>query len=200
MVRTRTRLTREQRRAQLIDLGVQVVGRSSFDDVSIDDVAAAAGISRSLLFHYFPTRRDFLVAVAEASAEELLAATDTDPSLRPGERLRQGLERYLDYVGSRREAYLSLVRGATGGDPALQEVFDRTRQRNAERVLEGLGFAWASAPPLVRLAVRSWVAFVEEASVSWLAGDGEVARDDVVTLAEQALSDLLERTADLTVP
>lgn len=199
MAATGTRLSREERRAQLIALGVEMIGASSFDDVSIDDVAEAAGISRSLLFHYFPTKRDFLVAVARAGAEELLAATATDPDRSAEEQLREGLERYLDYVAERRGAYLSLVRGASGGDPALQEVFDRTRQVMAERLLEGLGLDWDAAPPLLRVAVRGWIAFVEEASVTWLGGE-DVTRDDLVELNLSALRDVFLPAVGVTAP
>jgi AcrR family transcriptional regulator len=185
-----TRLTREERRAQLVALGIEMIGASSFDEVSVDDVAAAAGISRSLLFHYFPTKRDFHVAVAAASADEFLAATAPDPSLPTAPQLRDSLERYFDYVGARRHAYVSLVRGATGGDDAMREVFDRTRQVIADRILAGFGTSRDDAPPLLQLAVRGWVAFAEEVSVAWLAGHG-TSRAEVIDLLEQTLFDVV---------
>ncbi len=186
------RLKPEERRAQLIALGVELVGASSFDAVSVDDVAAAAGISRSLLFHYFPTRADFLVAVAEAAAEELFEATAPDPSVPPDEQLRAGLSTFLDYIEARREAYLSLVRGAAGGEAGLQAVFDRTRDRITERVIDGMSEllpADTLRDPRLRMAVRGWVAFNEEVAQVWLSGE-PIGRDELLELMANSLAAL----------
>ena len=83
----RTRLEPEARRAQLVELGLRMLDSRPLDQVTTDAVAAAAGISRALVFHYFPTKRDFHVAVAEAAGEELLARTAPDPALPPSERI-----------------------------------------------------------------------------------------------------------------
>lgn len=181
------RLSRQQRREQLIELGVQLVAARSFDEVSIDDVAAAAGISRSLLFHYFPTKRDFQVAVAERGAQELLEATALDPDLTPLEQLDASLHAYATYVEQRRDSYLALVRGATSGDEGMRAVYDRTRQQIADRVLEGIGMDPDRAPVLLRVAVRGWVAFVEETFVVWLDRDAGIPRERLIALARTGL-------------
>src|SRR5688500_11987499 len=180
------RLRSDQRRTQLVEIGMRLVAASSFDAVPIDRVAKEAGISRSLLFHYFPDKRAFQVAVAEASANELLAATEPDPTLPPDERLRASLHAYDDYVSERDEAFVSLIRGATGGDPRLREVFDRAHTVVANRILEGVGIGPGTESALLRIAVRGWVAFLEEAVVVWLAS-GEPSQEELVELLEAAL-------------
>lgn len=180
-----SRLTREERRAQLIDLGMRMVEASSFDEVSVDDVATEAGISRSLLFHYFPTKRDFQVALAEQAARDLLERVAPDPDLDPLERLRGGARAYIDYVTERRKAYLSLVRGAAGGDDAMRAVFDGTRAQIAEWLLHGLGHAPQTAPQELLLAARGWVALLEEMCVVWLQTDA-LQRDEFIDLMERA--------------
>ena len=182
----RTRMTREQRRAQLIELGMQAVMGSSFDEVSVEQVADAAGISRGLLFHYFPTRRDFLVAIAEAGAQQLLEVTEPDPGLDPLAQLRTGMAAYVGFIVERRDAYVSLVRGAAGGDPAMLEVVTRTRAAVVRRVLEGLGTPPEDATPRMRIALHGWLGFVEEAAIAWLGEADPPPR--------QALLDTCERT------
>lgn len=184
MVATGARLSREARREQLVTLGHDLVATSSFEEVSVDDVAAAAGISRGLLFHYFPTKRDFQVAVAELAAHRLLEATVTDPEAPVLDQLRDGTERFLDHVSERREAYLSLVRGAAAGEPALRAVSERTRDQLAQRVFDGLGLDDISAD--VRLVVRGWVAASEEMVVTWLV-DAQVSRERLVDLLGDGL-------------
>lgn len=159
------------------------------DQVAIDEIAAEAGISRGLLFHYFPTKRDFHVAVVQAAADDLCARTEPDPAAPPAERLRGSLEAFVDYVSENRDAYVSLLRGTAGGDPALRAVIDATRSRFAGRVLGGLGVA-DPAPPRLRLAARAWVAFTEEATLDWLAHE-DLGRKELIELLDESLAALL---------
>ena len=186
----RTRLDPEARRAQLVGLGRRMLSTRPLDQVAIDDIAAEAGISRGLLFHYFPTKRDFHVAVARAAADDLLARTDSDPALPPTARLRAGVEAFVDHVAGNRAAYVAFIRGSGGGDPQLAEVYDRTRAAFTDRVLDGLGVP-PPVPPRLRATVRGWVALTEEVTVHWLtpgpSGGGDLDRSDVVDLVEEAL-------------
>lgn len=180
------RLSPVQRRAQLVEIGLRLIERSSFDAVPIDRVAEEAGISRSLLFHYFPTKRDFQVAVAEAGMRGLLAATEPDETLPPEQRLRASLEATVDYVSARAQSFTAVVRGASGGDPALQDVADRAHSVVASRVLGGMGVGEETETPLLRIAVRGWLAFLEEAIVVWLASGG-ATKEEIVRMLESAL-------------
>lgn len=197
MSTTRTRMTREQRREQLLELGMQAVVDASFDELSVEQVADAAGISRGLLFHYFPTRRDFLVAIAEAGADQLLEVTAPDPGLEPIAQLRTGMAAFVDYIVERRKAYVSLVQGAAGGDPAMRQVVRRTRQRLVDRLLDGVGLSPDAAPPTVRLGLHGWLGFVEEAAITWLESDDAPPRQDLLDLAERMFVAVVADTAGL---
>ena len=179
----RTRLDPEARRAQLVELGLQMLSTRPLDQVAIDDIAARAGISRGLLFHYFPTKRDFHVAVAQAAAQELLDRTAPDPRLPPMARLQASVEAFVGHVTDNRDAYVAFIRGSSGGDPQMLQVYEATRSAFTERVLDELDVA---VTPRLRAAVRGWVALTEEVTVDWLSR-GELARDEVVELVDDAL-------------
>src|SRR3954469_5977575 len=83
----RARLSTDARREQLVALGIDIFSERPFDEVSIDGIAAAAGISKGLLYHYFPSKRDFYVAVIRSAADEMQALTEPDPALEPRDRL-----------------------------------------------------------------------------------------------------------------
>ena len=185
----RTRLDPDARRAQLVALGLRMLSTRPLDKVAIDDIAAEAGISRGLLFHYFPTKRDFHVAVARAAAADLLARTDIGSDLPPIQRLRANVEAFVDYVTDNRDAYVAFIRGSSGGDPQLLEVYEDTRRAFTDRVLDGLGLT-SPFPDRLRLAVRGWVAFTEEVTDDWLSG-GSLDRDEVVDLIDEALLALI---------
>ncbi len=181
----RTRLDPEARRSQLVGHGLRMLSTRPLDKVAIDDIAAEAGISRGLLFHYFPTKRDFHVAVAQAAAQELLDRTDPDPDLPLTRRLRAGVEAFVDHVTDNRDAYVAFIRGSSGGDPQLLQVYEATRAAFTDRVLDGLGVT-SPVPPRLRAAVRGWVALTEEVTVDWLSS-GTLERDEVITLIDDAL-------------
>ncbi|GAC1540272.1 MAG: TetR/AcrR family transcriptional regulator [Acidimicrobiales bacterium] len=191
----RTRLAHSARRAQLVAVGVELLRSRPLDQLSLEDVAAAAGISRALPFHYFSTRNDFLVAVVGFASEQLLEATNPDPAMPPLARLRHGLEGYIDYIEGNATAYIALVRGAAGADEELRAVFDATREVIVDRILEGLGLIEENG--LTRLAIRGWLGMVEETAVSWLRLRN-LSRADVVWLLDEALVRTIGAIAERT--
>src|SRR5687768_5906866 len=107
----RRRLSADDRRKQLVGIGLMMLRAQPIHELSIDAVAAEAGISRGLLFHYFPTKRDFYIAVMRAAGRRLLRVTKPDASLPPADQLRQMLLAFVAFVGRRRDSYISFVRG-----------------------------------------------------------------------------------------
>ena len=214
----RTRLSPEARRTQLVELGLQMLSTRSLDNLVIEDIAAAAGISRGLLFHYFPSKREYREAVVRAAAADLLDHVAPDPTLPLAEQLRSAVTAFVDYVTANRDSYVALVRGASGGDPGLRAVFDETRSVIVTRVVDHLALLSGAMPPRrVRLAIRGWVAFAEEVVLDWLAlqpvdtsDDAEAApadvdapdldRDGIVEMLDGALLALVASAAASTRP
>jgi AcrR family transcriptional regulator len=171
----------------------------SLDDLAIEDIAAAAGISRGLLFHYFPSKRDYREAVVRAAATDLLAHAIPPPDVPVSERLRAGIVAYVDYVSDNRDGYVSMLRGAAGGDPGLRQVFDETRSAIAANIVDQIAELGAAEPPTrVRLAVRGWVAYGEEVVLDWLSDPdppADLDRAGIADLLEQALLALVASAA-----
>lgn len=189
----RERLDVDERRAQLVALGLELFSRRSYDEVSIDELARAGGVSKGLLYHYFPTKRDLYVAALRHAGERLLAETDTAAGPAdepPAARLRRGLATYLDFVEQHGGAYTALIRGGLGADPGIVAVLDETRNGFVERILADL--PRGRGRPLVRLAVRGWIGFVEAAVLDWQA-HRRVARNELLTLLTATLFDIVAR-------
>lgn len=182
----RKRLSAAERRAQLIEIGTRHVEAGSFDSLSTDAVSDDAGISRGLLFHYFPTRDDFVCAIAEAAAQDLLDRTAPDQTAPVREQWRSGLERYLDFVAAYPDGYVSLIQGAVGRSAQIQAVVDRTRDEFADRILRTLDLDVASAPPSLRYLARGYISFIEAVVVEWVrdTADGRPSRQAVLDLCE----------------
>jgi AcrR family transcriptional regulator len=180
----RARLSTDARREQLVALGVEMFSERPFDEVSIDDIAASAGISKGLLYHYFPSKRDFYVEVVRHSADEMQAVTETDPDLAPLERLSEGLDKYLAYVETHARGYSTVLRAGIGSDREVAAIVEEVRATMVARILDD--FPGESAPG-IRIAVRGWVGFAEAASLEWLERR-ELTRDELRDLLIQALT------------
>lgn len=186
---TRTRRTPEERRAQLLDLGVQMLAERPLAELSMEELAGAAGISKALVFHYFGSKAEFQVAVASAAADEFFAVTEPDPTLDLDGQLDQSMCAFVRYVSDHREGYLMLVRGVSGGDGALGGLFTHTRDRFVRRIVDKLGPVDVGAP-LLHLAVRGWVAFAEEVTVGW-ADDPTTSEDELLVLLRDSLTQIV---------
>ncbi|HEY8502777.1 MAG TPA: helix-turn-helix domain-containing protein, partial [Solirubrobacterales bacterium] len=75
----RSRMSTDARREQLLAAGTDLLGRRPYDEVSIGEIAAAAGVSKGLLYHYFPTKKDFVLAALRRGEDELSQLTAPDP-------------------------------------------------------------------------------------------------------------------------
>jgi AcrR family transcriptional regulator len=173
-----TRLDVDERRRRLLELGTDLFARFSYDELSMATIAREAGISKALLYHYFPGKQAYFAATLEEKAAELSALTEPDPSLPPVEQLTASLGTFLGWVEDNREAYGKLVRSAAA-IPEVREVVDRVRDMTSARILEGIagGRADAAAPPL-RTAVRGWLWFMDGAILDWVE-HGDLTRDQL---------------------
>jgi AcrR family transcriptional regulator len=191
----RVRLNPEARRAQLIELGVEMLATRTLDELSVEDIAQQAGISRGLLFHYFSSKQEFHVEVARAAAHELLRRTQPDPSLGPVDSLRTSLTAFVDYVEENPDNYTSLVRGAASGDAEMRAIFDETRASLAGRVIAIVGDMGVSMGPRAELAVHGWVAFAEACVIGWL-GTHAFGREHLLDLLTKALPAVVVASSD----
>jgi len=183
------RRTAGDRRAQLVEIGLELLPTTPVQDLTIDEVARRAGISRSLLFHYFASKSEYYTAVVSAAAALLRDHVVPRPGTPPTGQLPGMLDRFVSWVETYRDSYVAFVRGAHAGDPAVAEVYEDTREQLVEVAL-----AAVRLPDGVRQRqlVRSWFAFTEDLVLQW-------TREPTMSRAEllDLITDVLNR---LTVP
>ena len=191
--RGRTRLTPEQRRTQLLDLGVSLLATRSLDELTIDVLAEEAGISRGLLYHYFGNKHDFREAVVRRAVADLIEQTAPPEGGEPLERLLASVAAYVDYVVANYQGYVSIVRGAAGGNETLRQVYEETRDALTDRIFtEDAQGEIIPDTPAARLMVRGWSAMGEEMVLTWVADPRGVTRDQLLESLSASLPALVD--------
>jgi len=190
----RIRLHIDQRRAQLIEMGIDLFSKHAYESISIDGLAEAAKISKGLLYHYFGTKRDFYVETVRAASRRLRLLTAPDPALPPRARLRAAVEAHLRYIQEHGAVYHAVYRSGLGIAPEIQSILEEHRTIMIRYLLEAIGVT--KPRPLLRAALRAWVAMVEGASLDWIANPS-VARDDLRELLVAGYAGLLLKTVEL---
>jgi AcrR family transcriptional regulator len=159
----------EERRQQLIGVALELFSRRSPDEVSIDEIAAAAGISRPLVYHYFPGKLSLYEAALKRAAEDL-AGRFAEPHEGPlGSRMLRVMRRFFDFVDDHGPGFSALMRGGPAvGSSATNALIDSVRQAAYDQILSHLGVP--DPPARLELVVRSWISLAESTALIWLDG------------------------------
>lgn len=120
------RLPRADREAQLVDIALSHFAREGYHAVSVDQVAAEAGVTKPLVYAYFGSKEGLFVASAERAAERLIAALQASAELHTDPELRMwfGCLEVFKFIEEHREAwavlYLPESPGGPFGGPAVR--------------------------------------------------------------------------------
>jgi AcrR family transcriptional regulator len=178
------RLDVDERRAQLLEVGTELFAKHSFEELSMAQIAREAGISKALLYHYFPSKEKFFKAALAEAAAELAERTVPDESLPPLEQLRGSTRVFVEWIGERGPAYMKLVQ-SIGAVPELRETVTGIRDFTSARILDGL-VPEADRTPAKRAAVRAWLWFMDGVLLDWI----EHGDRDADAVADQLVSSL----------
>ncbi len=159
----------EERRQQLIGVALELFSRRSPDEVSIDEIASAAGISRPLVYHYFPGKLSLYEAALTRASDDL-ANRFVEPRQGPlGARLLRVTHRFFDFVDEHGPGFSALMRGGPAvGSSRTNALVDGVRQAAYVQILSHLDVD--TAPARLELVIRSWISLAESTALLWLDG------------------------------
>jgi AcrR family transcriptional regulator len=159
------RLDVDERRRQLLERGAELFTSHPYEALTMSRIASEVGISKALLYHYFPSKRAYFEETLSAAAEQLRERTEPDPDLPPLEQLKGSLEAFLTLIEENAVAYRNLMDSATSVTD-IRELVNDVRQKTAKRILEGL--YPQGAPAKARTAVSGWLWFMDGACLDWI--------------------------------
>jgi AcrR family transcriptional regulator len=169
MSEPRRRLSPEDRRSELLALGAKVFGERPYDEVRIDEIAERAGVSRALMYHYFPDKRAFFAAVVKAEGDRLFEATNT-PAVAGQtlfEQLRTGVLAYLRYDEQHPHGAWAAYVGMGTSDPVLRSIEDTDNERQVNRIMARINLALdgdldCKVERDIRITMYGWLAMTME--------------------------------------
>ncbi|MGW7139859.1 TetR/AcrR family transcriptional regulator [Streptomyces xanthophaeus] len=173
------------RRAELIATGRKLFADTSYDALSMDDIAKHAGVAKGLIYYYFKSKRGYYLAIVEDSVAGLVARAGRDTDLPSAERVRRTVDGYLHYAEHHHAAYRTIVTGGVGSDAEVLAIRDAVREELVATIAEG-AYGRRTVPPIARLALVGWLSSVEGITLEWIGtsgegADGAVGRDAVGT-------------------
>jgi AcrR family transcriptional regulator len=192
------RLPPAERREQLIDSALAIAAKEGYENLAFEKVAKRAGVTRNLVYHYFPGgRQELLEAAVHRAGEVLSGGWVTDPEIPLAERLASNLNRMMDHAAEPTEAW-QLYRQSRGTvDPSLLEIARQYRERVIGTIaLNQLGTT--EPPPIVRIALDGFLAYVETVIESAL--EQAMPREQVIELVGGTLMSAMNAAAAAGVP
>ncbi|MFJ9413134.1 TetR/AcrR family transcriptional regulator [Streptomyces sp. NPDC101227] len=177
------------RRAELIATGRKLFADTSYDALSMDDIAREAGVAKGLIYYYFTNKRGYYLAIIEDAVAQLVERAGSTHDLPPVERVQRTIDGYLRYAQHHQAAYRAIVAGGVGFDAEVLAIRDTVRARLLGTIARG---AWGrdDIPPLARTALTGWLSSVEGVTLDWIAAQ-EIPRETVADLLVRSLGDTL---------
>jgi AcrR family transcriptional regulator len=188
------RLRPEQRRTQILEAARRVLLADPHRELTVELVAAEAGVSPALLFHYFGSKKKFQYAVIEAAAAEVMLRTAPDPCLAPDEQLRGGIRAFVRAVLEAPQLYRATLLMSAAGDPAVRALHSELRQVFSQWVINAVAQRGISITPTVELACHGWQGYVEQTLLAWI-DNPTVSPDELEQLCERSFEAILGTTA-----
>jgi AcrR family transcriptional regulator len=208
MAESRRRLSPDDRRNELLALGAEVFGERPYADVRIDEIAERAGVSRALMYHYFPDKRAFFAAVVKDEADRLYAATNNPvpAGMTMFEELRAGVLAYMAYHQQNPEAAWAAYVGLGRSDPVLLGIDDEAKNRQMEHIMSrihevvsGMKDNRALKPVIerdLRVIIHGWLALTFEVCRQRIM-DPTTDADRLADACAHALLDAISRVPEI---
>ena len=189
------RLRPDERKAQILAAARRVLLADPHRELTVELVAAEAGVSPALLFHYFGSKKKFQYAVIEEAAAEVMLRTAPDPGLPPDEQLRSGIRAFVRAVLEAPQLYRATLLMSAAGDPEVRALHSELRRVFSQWVISAVAERGIEITPVVELACHGWQGYVEQTLLVWI-DNPTVSPEALEHLCEQSLDAILTTTSE----
>jgi len=183
------------RRAELIAIGRRLFADTSYDALSMDDIARQAHVAKGLIYYYFQSKRGYYLAIIQDSVADLVTFAASGLQLPQLDRVQRTIDSYLRYAEHNQAAYRTVVSGGVGFDTEVHAIRDGVREAIVATIAEG-AYGRTDIAPLARMGLLAWVCSVEGATLDWI-DRPELPRDTMRELLVRTLGGALRAIEEL---
>ncbi|MEU3795052.1 TetR/AcrR family transcriptional regulator [Streptomyces fructofermentans] len=183
------------RRAELIAIGRKLFADTSYDALSMDDIAKQAQVAKGLIYYYFKSKRGYYLAIVQDSVTDLVSRAAGGLELPPDQRVHRTIEGYLRYAEHNQAAYRTIISGGVGFDAEVHAIRESVREAIVETIAEG-AYGRRRVAPLPRMALLGWLCSVEGATLDWIDHHG-LSRDLMRELLVKTLGGTMRAVEEL---
>lgn len=179
------RLPRTARRAQLLDVALDVFVEQGYHSASMDEIAERAGVSKPVLYQHFPGKLELYTALVSSAVDTVITGVrDALASTQDNaERVQATMALWYDCVANQEKAFRLVFESDLTSDPAVNSLVGRVTSDSAaaisEVIVEDTGLPHSAA----ELLAAGLVGMGHVGARAWLSGDSEISRDQAVQLA-----------------
>lgn len=183
------------RRAELIAIGRKLFADTSYDALSMDDIARQAQVAKGLIYYYFHSKRGYYLAIIQDSVAGLVTYAAGGAELPPVERVQRTIDSYLRYAEHNQAAYRAIVAGGVGFDTEVHAIRDGVREAIVATIAEG-AYGRTDIAPVARMGLLAWVCSVEGAALAWI-DRGDLPRETMCELLVRTLGGAMRAIEEL---
>ncbi|PWI19823.1 TetR family transcriptional regulator [Streptomyces sp. Act143] len=183
------------RRAELIAIGRRLFADTSYDALSMDDIARQAHVAKGLIYYYFQSKRGYYLAIIQDSVADLVTFAASGVQLPQLDRVHRTIDSYLRYAEHNQAAYRTVVSGGVGFDTEVHAIRDGVREAIVATIAEG-AYGRTDIAPLARMGLLAWVCSVEGATLDWI-DHPELPRDTMRELLVKTLGGAMRAIEEL---
>jgi AcrR family transcriptional regulator len=165
----RVRMARDERQDQILHVAAELFGERPYSQVSVNDIAQAAGVARGLMHHYFGSKRELYLEVVRLSARLPPVRVPAGEGETADELWPRAVDGFLGMIGKNPDLWLASVTvGGAERDDEVTAILDEAREILADQTLVAIGLDDRADDPVARAFVRAWGGFVQELTIEWL--------------------------------
>ena len=192
------RLDPRERRDQILDAANALFAERAYDQVSVEDIASAAGVTRGLVHHYFGGRKEVYIGLLERLGAQREQELRPPAGRSARARVADTVSRWLDWTEANRTIWLAtMAHGEDIADPDVRRVVTDLVRR-AVALLAAFHADIAEDSPRLRYALECWTGLNRAATRRWL--DGEATRQATHELLASTLEHVLRTFGARPVP
>lgn len=165
----RQRLVPEERRRQIFLCAKKLFSERPYEDVSATDIAAAAGVARGLVNHYFGNKRSLYLEVIRRNSTVSRVAVTKLPEGTLEVRIDAAIRWFLDVLEETGSSWLGLGSGGMGRDPDLEKILIEAENESVGLLIEACRLdGQPEYDEQIRAMIRIYAQLARSGAREWL--------------------------------